>query len=460
MYSKEQRETALNLYHRCGSVTKTVCVLGYPCRECLHAWIRMEHKPRSPRKQLEIINTNDHPRNPSAKVKQEALHRCFELGESVKSVSEEIGYTRASIYIWRKKYLSGGAASLVNKKNIIVKDLPENITGSETEDIEKLRRQMLDLQLEVDILKETINVLKKDPGADWTTLKNREKTVMIDALKDRYSLPTLFEKLILSKSSYYYQKQAISKADKYKELRIRIRELFKENESRYGYRRICRCLVKEGIGVSEKIVRRVMRQEGLTVKISKTKKYNSYKGEISPAVPNLVERNFHAANPNELLLTDITEFAIPAGKVYLSPMVDCFDGLLMNWRIGTSPNADLVNSMLDDTIAKLGEQDHPVIHSDRGCHYRWPGWIERMEKNGLVRSMSQKGCSPDNAACEGVFGRIKNEMFYNRNWGNVTIDEFMDILNEYLHWYNETRMKETLGYLSPVEYRRSLGLVA
>lgn len=83
-----------------------------------------------------------------------------------------------------------------------------------------------------------------------------------------------------------------------------------------------------------------------------------------------------------------------------------------------------------------------------------------MEKNGLIRSMSQKGCSPDNAACEGVFGRIKNEMFYNRSWGNVTIDEFVDILNEYLHWYNEVRMKETLGYLSPVEYRHSLGLAA
>ena len=141
-------------------------------------------------------------------------------------------------------------------------------------------------------------------------------------------------------------------------------------------------------------------------------------------------------------------------------MVDCFDGLLMNWRIGTSLDADLVNSMLDDTIAKLGEQDHPVIHSDCGCHYRWPGWIERMEKNGLIRSMSQKGCLPDNAACEGVFGKIKNEMFYNRSWGNVTINEFVDILNEYLHWYNEVRMKETLGYLSPVEYRHPLGLAA
>ena len=237
---------------------------------------------------------------------------------------------------------------MVNKKNIKINDLPENVTGSETEDIEKLRKQMLDLQLEVDILKETINVLKKDPGADW-------KAVMIDALKDRYSLPMLFEKLMLSKSSYYYQERTISKIDKYKELRIRIIELFKENKSRYGYRRIYRCLEKESIIVSEKIVRRIMKQEGLTVKISKTKKYNSYKGEISPAVPNLVERNFHAAKPNELLLTDITEFAIPAGKVYLSLMVDCFDGLLMNWRIGVSPNADLVNSMLDGTIAKLGE---------------------------------------------------------------------------------------------------------
>ncbi|MEA4922662.1 MAG: hypothetical protein VB031_04760 [Eubacteriaceae bacterium] len=100
---------------------------------------------------------------------------------------------------------------MVNKKNIKINDLPENVTGSETEDIEKLRKQMLDLQLEVDILKETINVLKKDPGADWTTLKNREKAMMIDALKDRYSLPMLFEKLMLSKSSYYYQKTAAAK---------------------------------------------------------------------------------------------------------------------------------------------------------------------------------------------------------------------------------------------------------
>lgn len=72
----------------------------------------------------------------------------------------------------------------------------------------------------------------------------------------------------------------------------------------------------------------------------------------------------------------------------------------------------------------------------------------------------QKGCSPDNSACEGLFGRLKNEMFYNRNWAGVSIHQFIEILNNYLIWYNETRIKTSLGNMSPLEYRRSLGLVA
>ena len=89
-------------------------------------------------------------------------------------------------------------------------------------------------------------------------------------------------------------------------------------------------------------------------------------------------------------LTYITEFALPAGKVYLSPMLDCFDGLVVSWTIGTSPIAELVNSMLDAAISGLRRGELPVIHTDRGCHYRWPGWIERMKKAGLTRSMSKK----------------------------------------------------------------------
>ena len=163
--------------------------------------------------------------------------------------------------------------------------------------------------------------------------------------------------------------------------------------------------------ISEKVVQRLMKQECLVVAVKKRRKYASYLGEISPAPDNLINRDFQASAPNEKWLTDITEFHIPAGKVYLSPMIDCFDGLVVSWTIGTRPDAALVNTMLDTAIETLASSDdRPFVHSDRGAHYRWPGWLTRMGDAKLIRSMSRKGCSPDNSACEGFFGRLKTEL--------------------------------------------------
>lgn len=207
-------------------------------------------------------------------------------------------------------------------------------------------------------------------------------------------------------------------------------------------------------------MRRIMAEEKLIVLGKKPHRYSSYSGEISPAVENVVDRNFHAAAPNEKWLTDITEFQIPAGKVYLSPMIDCFDGMVVSWTIGTSPDADLVNTMLDTAIDGLSDGEHPIVHSDRGSHYRWPGWIRRMDAALLTRSMSKKGSTPDNAACEGFFGRLKNEMYYNRRWTDISMKEFIDQVDRYIRWYNERRIKLSLGGLSPVEYRQSIGRAA
>ena len=72
--------------------------------------------------------------------------------------------------------------------------------------------------------------------------------------------------------------------------------------------------------------------------------------------------------------------------------------------------------------------------------------------------MSRKGCSPDNAACEGFFGCMKNEMFYGRCWENVPIPEFIRQIDKYMTWYRDERIKMSLGGLSPMEYRKSLGI--
>ncbi|EGD1659748.1 DDE-type integrase/transposase/recombinase, partial [Escherichia coli] len=112
--------------------------------------------------------------------------------------------------------------------------------------------------------------------------------------------------------------------------------------------------------------RRLMAEEQLVVKRTRRRRYNSYCGEIGPAPENLLARDFSSCRPNEKWLTDITEFQLPAGKVYLSPVIDCFDGQVVSWSIGTRPDATLVNTMLDDALDTLSEHDKPVIHSDRG----------------------------------------------------------------------------------------------
>ena len=295
-------------------------------------------------------------------------------------------------------------------------------------------------------------------GNNLKEFSNQEKAMVIIALRDKYPVKRILEVFAMAKSSYCYQQKQIKKENKIAKIKERIKILFFENHKRYGYRRIHLLLKREGIIISEKIVRSIMKEENLIVRAIRQKKYNSYLGEISPAVPNEIQRDFHADKPNKKWLTDITEFKIGEENVYLSPIIDCFDAMPITWTVGTSPNAELVNTMLDNAIALLKGNEHPIVHSDRGCHYRWPGWIQRMNEAGLTRSMSKKGCSPDNSACEGFFGRMKNEMFYGEKWDKISVEEFISIINQYMQWYRDKRIKLSLGGLSPMEYRRSLGI--
>ena len=165
---------------------------------------------------------------------------------------------------------------------------------------------------------------------------------------------------------------------------------------------------EDGAAIGEWTVRDIMRDEGLAACAARKKRrYSSYEGEISEAPENLLRdergrHHFHADKPNELWITDVTEFRIPAGKAYLSPIVDCFGGMPLSWPVSASPDAGMDSPSLLGACRWLGEGDHPKIHSDRGCHYRCQGCIGICDENGLARSMPGKGCSPDNARCEGL----------------------------------------------------------
>ena len=450
-YSDEQIARAVNYYLEHGRcVSRTCRALGYPSRHTLRGWID-EHAPGHRR----ASNSGGIVIQYTPEQKKDAVIEFCARKGSADAVADAHGTNRTSLYKWKKELL--GEENTRSMKRPDKTSLPDDKDALEAE-LSSLKEQIYRQQMELDILNKAAELLKKDLGVDQRYLTNKEKYTLIDALRMTYPLSSLLAMVEMPKSSYFYQREAQRKDDKYSDLRAEVKSVFSENNSRYGYRRVHAVIRNGGKTVSEKVIRRIMSEEELVVPRKKKRKYSSYIGDISPAVDNIVARDFHADKPNAIWLTDLTEFHIPAGKIYLSPILDCFDGLAVSWTIGTSPNAELVNDMLDHAISTLLEDEKPIVHSDRGGHYRWPGWISRMDEAGLTRSMSRKACPPDNAACEGFFGSIKNEMFYHRSWNDITIEQFIDELDRYLRWYNEKRIKMSLGAISPLEYRRSFGL--
>jgi transposase InsO family protein len=161
--------------------------------------------------------------------------------------------------------------------------------------------------------------------------------MLVDALKQTYPLPELLSVLRLARSSYFYHRARLLVADRHAGARRVIADIFECNHRCYDYGRIRAALSRQQVFISEKVVRPLMRQEGLAAATTRRRRYGSDRGEISPAPENLINRDFHAAAPNQKWFTDITEFQIPAGKVYLSPVTDCFDGLVVSWSISTRP---------------------------------------------------------------------------------------------------------------------------
>jgi transposase-like protein len=144
LFSYEKRNRALELYEQTRSVTETIRILGYPERQTLYKWISEQGQPKKIKSTFRGKNTPEHPRHPPAELKMEVIHRCFECGEDVKSVSEEIGYSRASIYTWRRKYLQKGMVALMNPADDPRGTLTPG-TASATEDIAALKAQIQEM---------------------------------------------------------------------------------------------------------------------------------------------------------------------------------------------------------------------------------------------------------------------------------------------------------------------------
>ena len=161
-----------------------------------------------------------------------------------------------------------------------------------------------------------------------------------------------------------------------------------------------------------------MKELGLKCLV-RMKKYRSYKGTVGKIAPNILERNFQAEKPNEKWVTDITEFKLFGEKLYLSPILDLFNGEIITYTVGSSPTYSLVSTMLDQAFKRVTDQDKLLIHSDQGWHYQMKQYRHSLNEHGITQSMSRKGNCYDNAVIENFFGIMKSEFLYRKEFESI-----------------------------------------
>lgn len=257
----------------------------------------------------------------------------------------------------------------------------------------------------------------------------------------------------MARSVFYYHLASLATGGKYDTERELIREIFHEHKGRYGYRRITAELHNRGYGINHKTVQRLMKSMGLKCQIRKVH-YRSYKGKVGRVAPNILNRDFKADRPNQKWVTDVTQMKIGQTKLYLSPIVDLFNEEVVAYNISTSPNMEQIYNMLEKALEKLGNVKGLILHSDQGWQYQQAGYCRKLGEHGIVQSMSRKGNCLDNAVAENFFGIMKSELLYTHKFSNPQI--FIKALEEYIHYYNNKRIKLKLNGKSPVQYRTLL----
>ncbi len=198
-----------------------------------------------------------------------------------------------------------------------------------------------------------------------------------------------------------------------------------------------------------------MKQLGLKCMV-RLKKYKSYRGKVGKVAPNLLGRNFKADKPNQKWVTDVTEFSLFGKKLYLSPILDLYNGEIISYNLSEKPTFHQTIDMLKKAFEKIPNDTHLILHSDQGWQYQMRRYQKVLEKKGIIQSMSRKGNCLDNAVMENFFGLLKTELFYLQKFD--TIEQFIEELKTYIDYYNNKRIKSKLKGLSPVQYRiQSLG---
>lgn len=269
--------------------------------------------------------------------------------------------------------------------------------------------------------------------------------------------------LNVSRQGFYNYLKNRNKPWKYQSLTDAMMEILAEDECNdtYGRKRMHQALLykkPEGVHIpSERTVYRVMEKAGIS-HTPKRKPHGITKADKeSRKSDDLIKRDFRATAPLEKCVTDITEIKAMDGKLYVSAIFDCFDVAVVGLAMADNMRADLCAETLTNAYMSYPDLRGCIIHSDRGSQYTSEIYRNAISKYGIIQSMNSSGgrCH-DNARCESMWARLKEELFYGRyNTEKLTIEELKTIIWRYfMSYWNNRRICTANGGLPPMEKRR------
>lgn len=219
-----------------------------------------------------------------------------------------------------------------------------------------------------------------------------------------------------------------------------------------GYRRMHSELKDIGFKISEKKVRKKIKEFGFESEIRIKKKFKVYtKSDIQENIENKLNRQFKSNSPNQKYCTDMTILETKEGIVYCSVIIDLYNFQPFGLKFSKSCNTDLaVESVLE--LSNVRNLSGSLLHTDQGVTYKNKRFVSLLNSLNMTLSMSKKGCPYDNCVIENFWGTLKTEKIYRLKQKPKNIKELQDIVEDYLKFYVYKRKNTALGYLTPAQY--------
>lgn len=274
---------------------------------------------------------------------------------------------------------------------------------------------------------------------------------LIDSLKDQLSIQIICQHIGVARSSYYRWRKQMEKPTSKLSIEERVGEICRQHRYCYGYRKITALLRKE-MSINHKAVQRMMKKNVWQCRVKVKKRKQT--GQPCYTASNILQQNFYASKPLEKLVTDITYLPFGGKMLYLSCILDVFNGEIIAYTLGERQDTTFVL----DTLSQLPKLPKGcILHSDQGSVYTSQAYQEAVKGKGITMSMSRKGMPVDNAPIESFHATLKSETFYLERLTRTTTAIVIQTVRDYIIYYNNIRIQTKLNNQSPIQYRQLVG---